>query len=182
MGSTGPASPRLKALLSGLTRSRRGMEGPGLPPACLTSPLAFQIPLFTHPVHSTCAHLTPGTGDREAKTGPARAELPACRARGQTEEETQRRGTRVLQDGAGRGRQAAGSAGRGVCNIQGQGRPRCPPPSLPVRWERKEQRADQKHWDQTQGDAREPTGPEREAEGEGQRGGSGGDSRGLPGV
>ena len=85
------------------------MEGPGLPPACLTNPLAFQIPLFTHSVHSTCAHLTPGTGDREAKTGPARAGLPACGARGQTEEETHRRGTRALQDGAGRGRQAAGS-------------------------------------------------------------------------
>lgn len=68
MGSMGPTSPSLGAPLSGPTRSQQGTEGPDLPPACLTSPLAFQIHLFTHSVRSACAHLMPGTGDRAAKT------------------------------------------------------------------------------------------------------------------
>lgn len=68
VGSMGPASPRLEAPLTGLTRSQQDTDGPDLPPACLTSPLAFQIHLFTHSVHSAYAHLTPGTGDTAAKT------------------------------------------------------------------------------------------------------------------
>lgn len=89
------------------------MEGPGLPPACLTSPLAFQIPLFTHSVHSTCAHLTPGTGDREAKTEALLEQGSPPAGRGD------RRRRKHADEGQGRCRtEPGGEAGRGVCNIR----------------------------------------------------------------
>lgn len=134
MGSMGPASPRLGAPLSGPTRSQQGTEGPDLPPACLTSPLAFQIHLFTHSVRSACAHLTPGTGDRAAKTEAPLKQGSQPAGRGDRQRRKHRRAARALQDGARQGRQA-----EGVPNTQRQGRPRGPPPSLPVKWERKEQ-------------------------------------------